>query len=239
MIKPSISTLKKIIKESVSQVFQQTNLVNEAGLSRIHQHMQNYECAFITAWRTNPLKGDGCLNPKFGLDNKRFYHVKPTPKKSSHPSQKSFGQSRSIINAGNNAKLKAMLLDKGYQVIDVSGRFIEALGKPGEVPVQERSFMVMNVNDDSDFRETIIALGRRFCQDSVIVVDKGGEPATLYGTNNVQPGNGVSFQLDGLKLGEKGEFMTQIKGRPFKFSAQRSLTSDEEKYFNPRDEKNG
>ena len=66
-----------------------------------------------------------------------------------------------------------------------------------------------------EFVEQIINLGKRYCQDSVIIVPKG-EEAYIYGTNKGEyPGLDQQETLGKFMGGKTGEFMSRISGRPF------------------------
>ena len=72
-----------------------------------------------------------------------------------------------------------------------------------------------NLNNDPEFAEQIINLGKRFCQDSVIIVPKG-EEGYLYGTNKGKyPGLDKRKQLASLWAGKQANFMSRINSRPF------------------------
>ena len=53
--------------------------------------------------------------------------------------------------------------------------------------VKEASFFVTNLNNDPEFAEQIINLGKRFCQDSVIIVPKGEEGTFTVQTKESTP----------------------------------------------------
>ena len=122
-------------------------------------------------------------------------------------------------NKRNNRELSAFLLSQGYGVKNIQGSYIENFGSvdPEKVPreVKEASFFVTNLNNDPEFAEQIINLGKRFCQDSVIIVPKG-EEGYLYGTNKGKyPGLDNKETVGKFMGGETGEFMSRINSRPF------------------------
>ena len=178
-------------------------LINEAGLNRIRQDMLDYDTAFITAFRGN-------------IDDKSMCVYVP-PSEEELAERDKMGK-RGATNKRNNRELSAFLLSQGYGVKNIQGSYIENFGSvdPEKVPreVKEASFFVTNLKDDPHFFEEIINLGKRYCQDSVILVPKG-EEGYLYGTNNTYPGLDEKETLGKFMGGETGEFMTRIKSRPF------------------------
>jgi len=178
-------------------------LINEAGLSKIRQDMSDYDTAFITAFR-----GD--------IDDKSMcVYVPPSEEELAERSRQG---KKAQANRRNNKELSAYLLSQGYGVKNVQGSYIENFGSvdPEKVPreVKENSFFVTNLKDDPEFFEQIINLGKRFCQDSVILIPKG-EEGYLYGTNKSYPGLDQKETVGKFAGGETGEFMSRIKSRPF------------------------
>jgi len=178
-------------------------LINEAGLTKIRQDMSDYDTAFITAFR-----GD--------INDKSMCVYAPPSEKELQERDK-MGK-RGESNKRNNKELSAFLLSQGYGIKNIQGSYIENFGSadPKKIPreVKENSFFVTNLNDDPEFFEEIINLGKRYCQDSVILVPKG-EEGYLYGTNKTYPGLDQKETLGKFIGGETGEFMSRIKKRPF------------------------
>ncbi len=178
-------------------------LINEAGLNKIRQDMLDYDTAFITAFRGDYDDVSMCVY---------------TPPSEEVNERDKMGK-RGVRNKKNNRELSAFLLSQGYGVKNVQGSYIENFGSvdPEKVPreVKEASFFVTNLNNDPEFAEQIINLGKRFCQDSVIIVPKG-EEGYIYGTNNGKyPGLDNKETVGKFAGGETGEFMSRIKSRPF------------------------
>ena len=136
-------------------------LINEGGLNKIRQDMADYDTAFITAFR-------GDINDK----SMCVY----TPPSQEELSERDKMGKRGATNKRNNKELSAFLLSQGYGIKNLQGSYIENFGSidPEKVPreVKEASFFVTNLNNDPEFAEQIINLGKRFCQDSVIIVPK-------------------------------------------------------------------
>lgn len=172
----------------IIQVNQTSGEISESSLSRITKHIENNQCAVISAFRN---KLTNCLNTK---DDEREINI--------------------YDNKGRNKKLFATLLYLGYDVTKVKGTYIENYAKENAIEVKEDSFFVVNSNKDDRFIHNIIRLGEIFCQDSVMIFDFGDN--YLYGTNNFEfPGLGVKEALGKYQPGIEGEFMTKIRNRPF------------------------
>ena len=185
-------------------------LLNEAGLTRVRQDMLDYDTAFITAYRGDINDTSMCVytpTPEEDLSESKTKRTK----------RDKLGK-RGLKNKKNNRDLAAYMLSQGYGVKSVQGSYIENFGSidPEKIPreVKEASYFVTNLNNDPEFFEQIINLGKRYCQDSVILVPKG-EEGYLYGTNNTYPGLDEKETLGKFMGGETGEFMTRIKSRPF------------------------
>ena len=179
-------------------------LINEGGLNKIRQDMADYDTAFITAFR-------GDINDK----SMCVY----TPPSQEELSERDKMGKRGATNKRNNKELSAFLLSQGYGIKNLQGSYIENFGSidPEKIPreVKEASFFVTNLKDDSEFAEQIINLGKRFCQDSVIIVPKG-EEGYIYGTNKGKyPGLDQKETVGKFAGGETGEFMSRINSRPF------------------------
>jgi hypothetical protein len=173
-------------------------LLKESGLSRVHQHIEEHDCAILTAFRNDPKDMSKCA--KGSIDD--------TDQK---------GNTRTL-NKRRNRDLKAILFGFDYGVTAVDGSYIENFEQPDQIEVKEDSLFVVNLNDDPDFVRNVQEMAEKFCQDSVIVIPHGGKGAYLYGTNNSEfPGYGEKVEVGNLKMGKEAEFMTRVNKRPFTF----------------------
>lgn len=185
--------VKKILEEveRIDDVMNKTSLINESSLSRVWSHSEKFDIAIITAFRgknSDCVKGDNDGH-KFSFDE----------------------------NMQRNRELHAVLLDKGYLITKIKGSYIEHFNTPQAVEKSEKSFFVVNRNNDDQFFSTIIKLGKYFCQDSVLLKPLN-EDAYLYGTNNnIFPGLDKKSDLGKFKGGNEAEFMSRVKNRPFYF----------------------
>lgn len=189
--------LKKIIREEIR------NVLKETSLSRVHQHIMKNDCAIMSAERSDPTDTSKCVDSE----------DRPAS------SEKDAKQSPDMINKTNTRDLKATLLSLGYGVTAVDGSYIENFSTPEAVEVQENSFFVVNLKEDPAFYSNIAKLGRKFCQDSVLVIPKGGKGAYFYGTNKSEfPGLDSEVSVGDLKMGAEAQFMTRANKRPFSFA---------------------
>ena len=179
--------------------FNESKMIKESSLSRVYRFIQKTDVAIITGFRDDPFDLSKCA-PGVSL----FVSEPENARKA---------------NMLRNRNLKAALLSLGYGVTKVRGTYIEDFETPQAVEVGENSLIVVNLEDDSNFINKIIMLGKKFCQDSVLIVPKGGKDAYLYGTNKSQfPGLDQKIKVGDLKMGDESEFMTRVGGRPFTFA---------------------
>lgn len=193
------------------QIYELKNLIKEviveSSLSRINQHISEHDCATITAFRNDPSDHSNCATG---------YHA---------PSRfQDEGLSAYDINIRNNKFLKAALLSKGFGVTAIDGSYIENFkstesnSETAPVEVREDSLFVVNLNniDQVSFFDIITELGKKYCQDSVLLIPKGGEEgAFLRGTNNSWPGLGIEVPHSKIGYGKEREFMSKVRNRPF------------------------
>jgi hypothetical protein len=164
-------------------------VLNESSLTRIHSHIMKHDCAVITAFRSELIN---CMSE----DNGDKLNISD--------------------NKMRNKRLKSALLSLGYGVTSVKGTYIENYMSDNQVEVKEDSYFVVNLTDDPDFISHIKKLGEMFCQDSVMIVEQGGDNNYLFGTNKSDfPGYGEKIELGYFKPGIEAEFMTKVSGRPF------------------------
>ena len=164
-------------------------VLNESSLTRIHSHIMKHDCAVITAFRNKLIN---CMSE----DNGDKLNISD--------------------NKMRNKRLKSALLSLGYGVTSVKGTYIENYMSDNQVEVKEDSYFVVNLTDNPNFISHITKLGEMFCQDSVMIVEQGGNNNYLFGTNKSDfPGYGEKIELGHFKPGIEAEFMTKVNGRPF------------------------
>ena len=183
-------------------------ILSESSLSRIWQHTQKHDTAILTGFRGDPSDTSMCADEPVTVD---IEEVKK-------------GKTRQA-NILRNRDLKATLLDRGYGVTAVKGSYIENFRTLLAKEVLEDSLFAVNLKDDPNFFSTVETLGKKFCQDSVLMIPQGGKGVYLVGTNNSDyPGLGNKETVGDLKFGEEGsEFGTRVGGRPFTTSESLEL----------------
>jgi len=205
-----IKDLKVMIKEAMDEdsvLLKKPDLLKESGLSRLYQHMTEHESAILTAYRNDTADMTQCMEPG------------DLPEK----------------NQIRNRNLKATLLAMNVGVTKVDGSYIEDFNTPSAKEVSENSLFCVNLKDDSDFFGTIKRLGEKYCQDSVLLIPKGGKDAYLFGTNKSDfPGYGQSVGVGDAKFGDEAEFMTKVGGRPMTMGEEKLLEVYEDLSRNQR-----
>jgi hypothetical protein len=199
--------MKKLIKEWNEFANSPKYVLSESGLSRVWSWIEEHDTAVITAFRNDPLDNSECA-----FDSTR----------------EEKGNTALQINKERNHDLKAALYYSRYGVTDAHGAYIENYLDPEkQVEVKEDSFFVVNLKDDPAFFSNIEKLGQMFCQDSVLMIPKGGDGAYLLGTNNSEwPGLGNREMVGKFRAGEEAEFMTKVKNRPVTFRENLQVFSD-------------
>lgn len=207
------------LKKYVSQVLQ------ESTLSRLYEHISEHDCAILTAFRNDPFDNSMCgcredSNPAPATYQKTDVNEDwDKRRKSKDVNYK--------INKLNNRDLKAKLLDYGYGVTAVEGSYIENFGSQfAKKPKSEDSLFVVNISDaDKElFISSIVQLGSHYCQDSIMIIPKGGKDAYFIGTNKSDfPGCDETVIIGDIDYGRKAEFMTQVRGRPMTTKMNESL----------------
>jgi hypothetical protein len=178
------------VRRRLPESFYSKQNITESGLSRLHSHIKNHDCAIISAFRD---KMENCVDIPI---SEEIVSLKD--------------------NKERNRGLKSALLLFGYSITNVKGSYIENYLQDNEVEVLEDSFFVVNTNDDSRFEQNLTTLGVLFCQDSVIFIKDGGQYVYLKGTNNAQYPSLGGIDVKGkISFGEEGVFMTKIGNRPF------------------------
>jgi hypothetical protein len=124
-------------------------------------------------------------------------------------------------NLLTNKDLKAYLMEQGYGVTPVKGSYIQNYNTELAKEVKENSYFVVNRKDSPNFVSDIIKLGKKYNQDSVIIINKGGQSSYLYGTNNAEfPGYNQIDQQGRFRPKREDEFMSRIgkSKQPISFS---------------------
>ena len=179
--------------------------LNESGLARLAKHMAEHDCGTITALRSK----EGCAGPE------------------DMPYTRADNQKR-------NRQLYANLQMMGYAATAVHGAYIENYGTPDAKEVRENVYFVVDIKDTGRLRDDLVKLGNKYQQDSILFIPVGGNGSILIGTNdcpNSYPGFGKEVKFNDRKMGQGGEFMTKISGRPFMSESTLIETVIEDNYY--------
>jgi len=212
----------------MKEIFRSWNkyLLTESSLSRVLEHIEAHDCAVITAFRSDPDDTSKCVDGA-SSDSENVSNVSSEKEVEAVEAEKPKAGKKETLskNKVRNRDLKATLLDKGYGVTPVVGSYVENFMEENSVEVKEDSLFVVNLKEDGDFINTIESLGRKYCQDSVLIIPQGGKDAYLLGTNNADfPGLGNKEVVGSFQAGREDQFMTRVGDRPF--------TMKERKEFN-------
>jgi hypothetical protein len=132
-------------------------ILSESTLNRIEKWVKSKDIAGISAFR-------GRLT---NFTNNTLMDIEPETEYSKKE------------NLKRNILLKSALLKSGYGITRVAGSYLEK----GSVESQEESFIVVNLNNDPEFRHKIFKLSEYFNQDSFLYKHKDSDDAFLIGTN--------------------------------------------------------
>jgi hypothetical protein len=136
------------------------------------------------------------------------------------------GSKTKTENKKTNSEMLTYLMGKGYSVTKIKGSYIENFGsKETQKEVGEESFFVCNQDvdghDDGMLEKDLVALGRKYDQDSVLIIPYGGKGAYLRGTSkreDAYPSYNKKEVVGGGKFGKaSGAFLSRIRGREFSF----------------------
>lgn len=154
----------------------------ETTFKRLEKHFNTNECAFISACRSE--------------------------------------NSPEINNKLTN-ELANDLRKLGYGYIKVKGGYIETLRDGTKKPVEEKTFAIFNNNNESfenfpsgyktDFVRDMIALCRKYNQDSVLIKEKN-QPGHYYNQSGETFENFNTITKDNIE-----EYFTRLRNTKFKF----------------------
>ena len=164
--------------------------INKSSLNNIESHLLKYDCAVISSFKDE-------LDEFISIDIPE--EVKCI-----------------IENIDRNKSLSAALLYFGYGVSKVNDSLIENYLKNNFFQVLEDSFFVVNINNTTDFKETITELGKIFCQENILIMEKGGGNNYLVGTSNsINPDSQNITTLGKFKLNINPDIIRLDKKRKF------------------------
>lgn len=205
-IKISKHELYRLIRETINEVFNDSILL-ESNTNRIKYYVDNFDCAFITAFRNQITDIANPDNVK-DLDANRGKSIKRI---------NLYTREKKL----RNIELKKLLMNKGYFVTKLHGIYPEGMSSEGH----EESFCVVNANNDRNFKDEIFKLSELYNQDSFYYKPKG-KPGYLIGTNDSWPGIGNSTKDDDpgeFMSGVESNYMSRIGNQPFAFIGKNAV----------------
>lgn len=195
-------------------------LLTESSLSRIQHWIETKEIATISACRSRLIN----VTPKTDMGGFEEGHV--------------FTVSE---NAKRTNQLSAALVSLGYGVTRIGGNYIENFGTEKATEVSEKSFFVVNLNDDPEFYNNIFKLSELFNQDSFLYKEKFSDNAVLVYTNYLKQEDnrgvvrvryGEEDNVGKIHYGISNDGLSRIKNKAFAFMtdevyAKAALDTDE------------
>lgn len=146
-----------------------TNL-KESSLSRLNSYLDEYDVAFITAYKKGPLDPNFPGGPQW------------TRK----------------MNQDNNHDLKLRLEARGYEMFRVHGSYYNHERNDIDKEISYVVINKNNKNFE-DFKNDIIELGRRYKQESVMIFERGDPVGNFYYmSGKVETAGGKHFGTDSL-----------------------------------------
>lgn len=180
-----ISLRRRLSPEIINELYEITRdnstktveSINESDLKKIESYLMKHDCAVVSSFKD---ERDEFISIDIPEEVKCI-----------------------IENIGRNKSLSAALLYFNYGVAIVQKSLIENYLKNNFFQVLEDSFFVVNINNTSDFKETITELGKIFCQENILIMEKGGGNNYLVGTSN-------SINPDSQNITTLGKFTLNI-----------------------------
>lgn len=189
--------------QNFGKISNQKKMVNEialheAGLNSIWSRILQYDLALITASKEQCIH---CVYPQRDKEVNGIY--------------------TNDENEYRTKLLRAKLLKHRFGVDKIDGTNIEKLSTSNAKHLDENSFLVINLNNDPNFKDKLIELGKEFCQDAVWIKEKDND-FYLYGTNYAsEPGFGNRLPAGGKFLdGIRQMFIAKLKYPPYPFPEQ-------------------
>ena len=184
--------------QKVNALLDKFNKLLHDDLINIQSIIEKYDCSIITIFKT---EFNNCL---YGEDDPKFLNI-----------TEHFERYKALI---------AKLLSNYYVILCFKNPFtkdnksLQDIELP--VEVREDTFFVINIDNQANFVEEIINLGKLFCQDSVTIFQKGGDVKYVYGTSNANfPGLDKKEYFTHLYFGSEAEIKTKIGGEQFHLTA--------------------
>ena len=164
--------------------------INESSLGRLYDYMQSSDVGFVTAFKS-PSWIKSHYKVESGASVPREVHK---------------------INRERNNDLLKNIRAKGYSCFKVDGSYENQERKNAGLPNytdKEESFAVVNTHHNKNFVNDIVELGKKYNQESVLIVKAGGKEASFHYADGTVEDAGKPT------LGKDSPFKSLINGRPF------------------------
>lgn len=122
-------------------------------------------------------------------------------------------------NEANTRKLQKELAGK-FDVDVAWGGWIENKGSENEKAVEEKSFVVVDVNNTGNLLKEVRKLGKKYDQDAILFKPAGEDIGYAYGTSkrdDAWPSFGKKERLGKVHWGVRGEYYTKLRDGYFTF----------------------
>lgn len=204
--------LRGIVTNCLNEAITEKYSVYESNLNRVTNWIKEYECAELTAWRTQYKDiTDGTFEPTHISYQRQVGRGQKVIGKKMEQGENFSTEEKKYYNR----ELKASLLRLRYGVTNVRGSYKEC----GQNESQEESFLVVNLNNDPNFKNNIFKLSEYYNQDSFLYSPKDSDESYLIGTNNASfPGFGNEIPNGKFHSNVQSLFMSRIGNRGFCFT---------------------
>jgi len=120
-------------------------------------------------------------------------------------------------NCERDRTLHSTLLVLKYGVTELAGSYLES-GREAK----EKSYVVINLNEDPDFRRNLCRLGEYYGRDSILFKNANSDRALLVGTNESgDPGYGIEKDAGVFQDIVNAEYMNTVRTAEFEFVKKR------------------
>ena len=159
------------INDSVINILTNLSSIEESSINRVAHWIENYECVMISAYRQKQFH---TLSPEVYKVRDEF-----VPSVLKNDGELFTDKERKL----RSAQMIKIIVSLGYGITSVIGRFPEE----GEHNIKKfntaRSYLVVNLKKDVNFKKTMLELGVAFNQDSVAYKPKDTSEWSIIVTN--------------------------------------------------------
>lgn len=159
------------INDDIIRILTNLSSLEESSINRVAYWIENFECVMISAYRQKQLYTLSSNEYKV-----RDEFVPVVLKKDGEVYTDTERKQRS-------AQMIKIVVSLGYGITPVVGRFPEEDGSNIKKFNTERSYLVVNLKKDLNFKKTMLELGVAFNQDSIAYKPKDISEWTIIVTN--------------------------------------------------------